>query len=92
MRCSERARLLVEGATAHGEFVRYAVSLNDVQHFVAFLLVSVGKISAVQRYEGKPDAEVSGPAGRKIYMLSRDLEQKWLDMHARETGVKAPVD
>jgi hypothetical protein len=53
--------LLVEGATANGEFVRFAVSLNDVQHFVAFLLVSVGKISAVQRHEGKPDAEQGNP-------------------------------
>jgi hypothetical protein len=32
------------------------------------------------------------PSGRKIYMLSRDLEQKWLDMNEQETGVKAPVD
>jgi hypothetical protein len=30
--------------------------------------------------------------GSKIYMLSRDLEQKWMDMHERETGIKAPPD
>jgi hypothetical protein len=32
------------------------------------------------------------PDGRKVYMLSRDLEQKWQDMHARETGLKIPLD
>lgn len=32
------------------------------------------------------------PAGRKIYLLPRDLEQKWMDMHARETGVQIPPD
>src|SRR5215470_8264456 len=30
--------------------------------------------------------------GRKVYMLTRDLEQKWQDMYARETGVKIPID
>ena len=30
--------------------------------------------------------------GRKVYMLPRDLEQKWMDMHARETGVAIPPD
>jgi hypothetical protein len=32
------------------------------------------------------------PAGCKIYMLPRDLEQKWMDMHERETGVGIPPD
>jgi hypothetical protein len=32
------------------------------------------------------------PAGRKVYMLPRDLEQKWMDLHARETGVRTPLD
>jgi hypothetical protein len=32
------------------------------------------------------------PDGRKVYMLPRDLEQKWIDMHERETGVKIPPD
>jgi hypothetical protein len=40
--------------------------------------------------------ELSGrygdPAGRKVYMLPRDLEQKWMDMHERETGVRIPPD
>ena len=26
------------------------------------------------------------PDGRKVYMQPRDLEQKWMDMHERETG------
>src|SRR5262245_65665863 len=38
--------LLVEAATADGEPVRFALSLADVQHFVVFLLISVGKIGA----------------------------------------------
>lgn len=29
---------------------------------------------------------------QRIYMLSRDLEQKWIDLHARETGLKVPLD
>jgi hypothetical protein len=32
------------------------------------------------------------PDGRKVYMLPRDLEQKWMDMHARATGVPIPPD
>jgi len=31
-------------------------------------------------------------ANRRIYMLNRDLEQKWYDMHARETGIRIPLD
>jgi hypothetical protein len=37
-------------------------------------------------------ARYGDPAGRKVYMLPRDLEQKWMDMHERETGVKIPLD
>jgi hypothetical protein len=40
--------LLVEGATADGEPVRFALSLTDVQHFVAFFLISVGRLSVAQ--------------------------------------------
>jgi hypothetical protein len=32
------------------------------------------------------------PTNRKIYMMSRDVEGRWLDMHERETGAPAPVD
>jgi hypothetical protein len=31
-------------------------------------------------------------AGRKVYMLSRDVEQKWMDMYERDTGVRIPPD
>jgi len=37
-------------------------------------------------------ARYGDTAGRKIYLLPRDLEQKWMDMHARETGVPIPPD
>jgi len=40
--------LLVEGATAEGEPVRFALSLADVQNFVAFLLISVGQIGVMR--------------------------------------------
>jgi hypothetical protein len=29
---------------------------------------------------------------RRIYMMSRDIEGRWLDMHERETGIKTPID
>jgi hypothetical protein len=48
--------LLVEGATADGEPVRFALSLTDVQHFVAFLLISVGKLSIALDVQG-PSAD-----------------------------------
>jgi hypothetical protein len=32
------------------------------------------------------------PTNRQVYMLRRDLEQKWTDMHARATGVGIPLD
>jgi hypothetical protein len=51
--------LLVEAATADGEPVRFALSLSDVQHFVAFLLISVGKIGVI-RDDQVPD----GPIGQ----------------------------
>jgi hypothetical protein len=40
--------LLVEAATVEGEMLRFAVALTDIQHLVAFLLVSAGKASAAQ--------------------------------------------
>ena len=30
--------------------------------------------------------------GRKVYMLPRDIEDKWIYMHERETGVSVPLD
>lgn len=29
---------------------------------------------------------------RKVYMMSRDVEGRWMDLSARETGVRPPVD
>jgi hypothetical protein len=29
---------------------------------------------------------------RKVYVMSRDVEGRWLDLHERETGIKTPVD
>jgi hypothetical protein len=29
---------------------------------------------------------------RKIYVMSRDVEGRWMDQHQRETGVKIPID
>lgn len=29
---------------------------------------------------------------RKLYMISRDVEGRWLERHARETGAKMPID
>jgi hypothetical protein len=58
--------LLVEGATAEGESVRFALSLVDVQHFVAFLLISVGQMG-VMRGDQAPtpdEAIVQSPAVR----------------------------
>jgi hypothetical protein len=32
------------------------------------------------------------PTSRKIYMMSRDVEGRWMDLHERETGTKSPID
>jgi hypothetical protein len=37
-------------------------------------------------------ARYGDPASRKVYMMSRDVEGRWLDLHARETGTKPPID
>jgi len=29
---------------------------------------------------------------RKIYMMSRDVEGRWLDLHERATGANPPID
>jgi hypothetical protein len=47
--------LLVEGVTADGQPVRFAVALDEVQHFVSFLLVSIGKIRALQQPQEEPE-------------------------------------
>jgi hypothetical protein len=50
-----------------------------------------------ESYRGIPSlaelcARYGDTASRKVYMMSRDVEGRWLDLHARETGVKAPLD
>ena len=53
--------LLIEAATAEEGMLRFAILLTDIQHFVAFLLVSVGKISAMQGLEvSSPDIAAPG--------------------------------
>jgi hypothetical protein len=37
-------------------------------------------------------ARYGDPDGRKVYLLPRDLEQKWMDMHAAEAGTSVPPD
>jgi hypothetical protein len=29
---------------------------------------------------------------RRVYMMSRDIEGRWLDRHQRETGAPKPID
>jgi len=50
--------LLVEASILDGEPIRFAISLTDVQHFVAFLLIAVGKIGAMRNDEAPPANEV----------------------------------
>jgi hypothetical protein len=40
--------LLVEAATFDDKIVRFAIPIENIQHFIAFLLIWVGKISASQ--------------------------------------------
>lgn len=50
---SAEGRLLRVAAQAEdGRVVRFALSIDEVQHFVAFLLVSVGKICALRPDQG----------------------------------------
>ena len=53
--------LLVEASTAEGLPVRFAVPLSEIHHFVSFLLVSVGKISAYQTLRRLPEPLPAGP-------------------------------
>jgi hypothetical protein len=34
----------------------------------------------------------SDSTNRNIYMMSRDVEGRWLDLHERTTGTRVPVD
>jgi hypothetical protein len=37
-------------------------------------------------------ARYGDAANRKIYMMSRDVEGRWLDLHARAMGARPPID
>jgi hypothetical protein len=37
-------------------------------------------------------ASCGDPTNRRIYMMSRDVEGRWLDLHQRETGTTRPID
>ena len=37
-------------------------------------------------------ARYGDKTNRQVYMLNRDLEHKWMDMHERETGIRIPLD
>lgn len=37
-------------------------------------------------------ARYGDPESRKVYMMSRDVEGRWLDLYAQETGIKLPLD
>jgi hypothetical protein len=48
--------LLVEATAFDGSVLRFAVPIDNVKHFIAFLLVWVGTISAGQAGDDNPDA------------------------------------
>jgi len=48
--------LLVEATAFDGSVLRFAVPIDNVKHFIAFLLVWVGTISAGQASDDDPDA------------------------------------
>jgi hypothetical protein len=37
-------------------------------------------------------ARYRDPTNRKIYMMSHDVEGRWLDLRARATGAKPPIN
>lgn len=50
-----------------------------------------------ESYRGIPSLEelcsrYGDPTSRKVYMMSRDVEGRWMHLHAQETGVKTPID
>jgi hypothetical protein len=53
--------------------------------------------SAKDSYRGIPALDelcsrYGDPTNRKIYVMSRDVEGRWMAMHERETDAKAPID
>jgi hypothetical protein len=50
-----------------------------------------------ESYRGMPAldelcARYGDPTNRRIYLMSRDVEGRWLEMHARDTGDRPPID
>jgi hypothetical protein len=50
-----------------------------------------------ESYRGIPELDelcsrYGDPENRRIYMTSRDVEGRWLEMHSRETGIRPPID
>jgi hypothetical protein len=41
---------------------------------------------------GELCARYGDPENRRIYMMSRDVEGRWLDLHQRATGAAKPID
>ena len=37
-------------------------------------------------------ARYGDPTSRKVYMMSPDVEGRWLDLHARDTAIGPPLD
>ena len=37
-------------------------------------------------------ARYGDPGNRRVYVMSRDVEGRWLDLHNRETGAPKPID
>jgi hypothetical protein len=37
-------------------------------------------------------ARYGDTTNRRVYMMSRDVEGRWLDLHRRETGAAQPID
>jgi hypothetical protein len=37
-------------------------------------------------------ARYGDPTSRKIYVMSRDVEGRWMDLHQRATGTQTPID
>ena len=41
---------------------------------------------------GELRSHYGDPTNRRIYMMSHDVEGRWLEMHSRETGIRPPID
>jgi hypothetical protein len=37
-------------------------------------------------------ARYGDPANRRIYIMSRDVEGRWIDLHRHANGTKPPID